>query len=67
MISDKNLEKATLSACDSILSENRPISDMNEFQFLEKDLPDIWEPIPMADYSDEFVSKVQEIKSRVNS
>lgn len=58
-------KSAALSSCDSILSEERSISEMNENRFLELSLTEIWAPVPLVEYSDEFLSNVQEVEARI--
>lgn len=52
-------------ACRSILDEERTVSELSDIRFLERELPEIWSPIPIACYSDDFLAEVQAIHDEI--
>jgi len=67
IVVDEEFQASVVTSCDSILSEDRSDLEMNDFQFLEQNLLEIWDPIPTAEYSDEFISEVEEIRQEVEN
>lgn len=66
LIQDDNLKDVVITTCESILDDDRTISEISEFRFLESSLPDIWSPIPIAEVSDDFLEEVEKIKENVD-
>ncbi|AQL42394.1 hypothetical protein BV210_06550 [Halorientalis sp. IM1011] len=62
IVEEHGLDGLAMEVCDLIVEDDRDISEFDDFRFLEDRIVDIWKPLPVGDYSDDFVEKVEEIK-----